>query len=346
MDKYIIDSNFLSVDTKRLDQFLSKTLRTRNNNESISRTQVKKLIETEKVRRIDQKKPLIISDPNYKVCGNEIFEILIPISTSDNLPVSNPIDLEIIFEDNDLLVVNKKAGMVVHPGPGHRDLTLVNALISHCGESLSGINGIKRPGIVHRLDKDTSGLMVIAKNDNAHHYLSSQFINKTLTRGYKALVWGQPLQKCMRIETFIDRCTHNRQKMCATETKGKKAITNLKVVQTWPINTRKTNSISLVECWLETGRTHQIRVHCEKIKCFIIGDQTYGLKNKSFPAYVPEVIKQIKRQALHAFKLIFKHPRSNETLTFESPLPTDILDIVDILKKEQYITMYNKNKTK
>ena len=315
----------------RLDQFLS------NNIKSLSRSRIKSLINENNVIKINEKEQIVIEDPAKKVKTGESYLVNIP-KPVDPKPKPQKIPLEILYEDNDLIVIDKPVGLVVHPAPGNYDNTLVNALIAHCGQSLSGIGGEKKPGIVHRLDKDTSGVMVIAKNDKTHEGLSKQFASHgrdgKLIRSYKALVWGVPNIQSGRIETFIGRSNNNRKKMAAykEEKKGRKlAITLWKRIQF-----NKELDISIIECNLETGRTHQIRVHLTHLGLPVIGDQVYGSGFSSKINKYDDKIKQIlingsHRQALHAYKLGFEHPLTKESLLFKTDLPQDMQEILNIL---------------
>jgi 23S rRNA pseudouridine1911/1915/1917 synthase len=234
--------------------------------------------------------------------GDQIQLTEPPLEKIENLPEQIP--LEILFEDNDLIVVNKPAGLVVHPGAGHREHTLVNALLNHCS-TLSGIGGKERPGIVHRLDKETSGCIVVAKNDSAHQDLSKQFAERTVEKVYLALVAGKLRKVSGVIEEKIGRHPVHRQKMSATVLRGRAAKTEYRVV-------RSSDRASLVECRLHTGRTHQIRVHLHHLGHPVLGDKVYARAAKDFP-----------RQMLHAWKLGFRHPRTEEWKSFEAPLPDD-----------------------
>jgi 23S rRNA pseudouridine1911/1915/1917 synthase len=216
---------------------------------------------------------------------------------------------------NDLLVINKPAGMTVHPAPGHYDDTLVNALLSLCGDSLSGIGGVMRPGIVHRIDKDTSGLLVVAKNDITHNNLATQLANRTLKRQYIAVVKGIPKPIAGIIDANIARSPVNRQKMAVVKSGGKTAVTHYITKKVFTNN-------AIVQCNLETGRTHQIRVHLAHIGYPIIGDLVYGRKNNNY---------DFTRQALHAEKLSFIHPRTNKLVEFEAVLPDDIKQLIALL---------------
>ena len=268
-----------------------------------------------------------VTDPSTKVKEGQVFEVRVP-EAIEPIPKPENIPLNILFEDEDVIVIEKPAGLVVHPAPGHYSGTLVNALLYHCGDSLSGIGGVRRPGIVHRLDKDTSGIMVVAKNDTSHHRLSKQFAKHSLTRKYKAIVTGTPNPVEGRIETLIARHPVNRKKMAVSDKKGKEAITHYLVKEVLPWT-------SVVECTLETGRTHQVRVHMAHIGHPLIGDPLYSrgrvprtLKGKS----AETAIKNFPRQALHAFFLSFTHPITKEVKTFESPMPPDMQALTQALK--------------
>jgi 23S rRNA pseudouridine1911/1915/1917 synthase len=250
----------------------------------------------------------------------------------DPTPLGEDIPLVVVHEDQDLIVIDKPAGLVVHPAGGHETGTLVNALIAHCGDSLSGIGGVKRPGIVHRLDKDTSGLLVAAKNAAAHKALSLQFADHgrtgPLEREYIAFVWGAPPRRAGAIRTFIDRSTQNREKMAvAPEGKGREAITHYETADAFDGADGKP-LVSKVRCRLETGRTHQIRVHMAHLGHPLLGDPLYGSGFKTKAAHLPPMaqlaLATLGRQALHAAVLGFEHPRTGETLRFESVLPPDI----------------------
>jgi len=309
----------------RLDQFLKKNII------HLSRTRIKKLI----VNGFLKVNNRTIMDPSYNVRENDICILEIPEAIKAK-PIGEKIDLEIIYEDNDLIVINKQKGLVVHPAPGNPNKTLVNALINHCGNSLSGIGGEKRPGIVHRLDKDTSGLLVVAKNDRSHNGLASQFKNHgkdgKLIRAYKALIWGIPTFSSGKISTFIGRSDRNRKKMMVINNekyKSKEAVTNWKVLEK-----NNENNITLIECKLETGRTHQIRVHLDYISHPILGDPLYGQGyktriNKLEPNIKFLVEKHGNTQALHAYKLGFEHPITNENLIFETDPPQNMKKIIE-----------------
>jgi 23S rRNA pseudouridine1911/1915/1917 synthase len=303
----------------RLDKYLALKC------PDLSRSRIQTLIESGHIKVNNQTK-----EPSYRLKNQEKILITIP-PLEEATPQAQEIPLNIVYEDQDVVVINKEAGMVVHPAPGNPHSTLVNALLAHCGKTLSGISGIKRPGIVHRLDKGTSGLMVVAKNDKAHKALSEQFADRTLSRRYYAIVWKVPHPLEGTISTFIGRSPSNRKKMAVLSAKGKNAITHYKVLETYG------SIASLVECRLETGRTHQIRVHMSFIKHPLLGDPVYGKIPKGTPVMVQEKIKALtsgyQRPALHAYQLSFRHPTTNELQTFTGSLPEDIKGIVDFLKK-------------
>jgi 23S rRNA pseudouridine1911/1915/1917 synthase len=261
---------------------------------------------------------------------NLIIEIPPPKKT--NIKPYN-YNLDIIFEDDDIIIVNKPAGLVVHPGAGNPENTLVNALVNYCKESLSTIGGELRPGIVHRLDKDTSGILVVAKNDIAHINLSKQFSDHTINRKYEALVWGALRPQKGIIKSYITRSNRNRQLMEISQTKGKSAVTNYKTLEIFQNN--KVPTLSLIECKLDSGRTHQIRVHMTYKGNPIVGDKLYKKKNKKFKKIDVElnsIIKNIDRQFLHAKFLGFVHPLSNKEVHFEIPLPKNLSKLVKKLR--------------
>ena len=304
----------------RLDKFLSQCLI------ELSRSRIKSLILSGNVSCGSR----ILLNPSRSVKTGERFSIVIP-DVKSPIPVGQKMDLDIVYEDDDLIVINKPAGLVVHPAAGNKDMTLVNALISHCGSSLSGIGGVARPGIVHRLDKDTSGLLVAAKNDSTHRGLAKQFADHSLDRAYKAIVWGVPKHKEGIIENQIGRSSRNRKKMAVVARGGKHAITHYRVTK--PIGERGKFWASLVKCRLETGRTHQIRVHMTSIGNAIIGDSTYGSKDlrrviKTESVYLETIISSLNRQALHAYLIGFDHPSTGKRINFKSDLPNDMKELM------------------
>jgi 23S rRNA pseudouridine1911/1915/1917 synthase len=298
---------------ERLDRALTAAL------PDLTRSRVKALIESRRVALADGR---TVEEPSRKVKKGEQFVVDIPAPEPAE-PEAQALDLDILYEDKDLLVLNKPAGLVVHPAPGNPDHTLVNALIAHCGDSLSGIGGVRRPGIVHRLDKDTSGVMVVAKNDNTHHALSKLFAAHDLTRIYKALVWGGPLAKAGMIETAIDRHPIDRKRMAVRRSGGKHAITEYWLEKRFGPPLKPI--ASLMGAKLGTGRTHQVRVHLAHIGCPVVGDALYGRRRNGTG---PESLKLFKRQALHAAVLEFIHPRTKQPLSFATELPQDMKKLV------------------
>ncbi len=298
----------------RVDKFLSSDLT------GFSRSMIQKLIASGSVSTDEN----VISDNDFKVRLGDSFCIILP-EAEDAIPQPENIPLDIIYEDDDLLVVNKPAGMTVHPAPGAKSGTLVNALLYHCKDSLSGIGGVKRPGIVHRIDKDTSGLLVVAKNDMAHKGLSEQFFKHSIERTYYAVVYGMPNPLNGTIEGNIARSRFDRKKMAIVSNGGKHAITHYKTIDNY------NQAISLVKCNLETGRTHQIRVHMSSIGCNLVGDKVYEKSGKTqikgLTSEVKNFINSFPRQALHAASLGFEHPRTKQFLQFEAPIPKDVYEI-------------------
>jgi len=287
----------------------------------LSRERLKTLIKEGRVR-VDGE---TITDPSHRVKPGQTFVVAVPAPISP-IPLPQQIPLEIAFEDDAVIVVNKPAGLVVHPAPGNPDRTLVNALIHHCGTSLSGIGGVRRPGIVHRLDKDTSGLMIAAKIDSAHRALAADFAAHRIKRKYQALVWGVPTPAVGKIEGNIGRSPKNRRKMAVVTRGGRKALTRYKVIEGFG------QAVSLVECTLATGRTHQIRVHMTHIGHPIVGDATYGRaparKLRSLPMDASQAIFHANRQLLHAGTLGFHHPNSGTVMSFDCALPVEFENVV------------------
>ena len=305
----------------RVDQFINKY------EQNISRSKIKNLI-IKKNLSINDK---LSNDPSKKIKINDKISLIIPEPEDINLKPFN-YKIDIIYEDNDLIVINKKADISMHPGAGNKDKTLVNALINY-NKKLSNINGELRPGIVHRIDKDTSGLVVVAKNNFVHESLSNQFSEHTVDRQYQTLVWGKLRPSKGKIETLITRSSKNRQLMSVSLSKGKKSITNYKTLEIFEKDTIPT--FSLVECKLETGRTHQIRVHMSYKGNNIVGDQKYKKKFKKIKNINKELenkIINLNRQFLHAITLGFTHPINNKRMNFESKLPNDLENILKRLR--------------
>jgi 23S rRNA pseudouridine1911/1915/1917 synthase len=298
----------------RLDKFLASCF------PEFSRTQITRMIEADTVR-LQSDKTRVLS-PDDKVRTDDVYELTPPDAIPAN-PEPEDIHLDILYEDDDLLVVNKPAGLVVHPGAGNPRGTLVNALLAHCKDSLSGIGGVKRPGIVHRIDKDTSGILVVAKNDFTHTRLSEQFAEHTIERIYQAFVWGYVQKTTGIVVGDIGRSPHTRQKM-AIVAHGKKATTHYERIAVFG-----KGIASHIQCILETGRTHQIRVHMSSIGHSLIGDPIYG----NIPRTAPDFAKYFPRQALHAGFLGFTHPRTGERLSFKAPLPEDMQDLLEQLEE-------------
>jgi 23S rRNA pseudouridine1911/1915/1917 synthase len=294
----------------------------------ISRTRIKNLIIKEKLK-LNEK---IIKSPSKKVLTGDKISLNIPKPEEASL---RPYEfkLEIIYEDEDLLVINKPAGIIMHPGAGNYDKTIVNALMHYDKNCLSTIGDKLRPGIVHRIDKNTSGLVVIAKNNETHENLSKQFSDHTITRVYQLLIWGKLRPSSGIINTFITRSSKNRQLMEVSRSKGKHAITNYKTIEVFENN--KTPTLSLVECKLETGRTHQIRVHMTYMGNSIVGDDKYKKKYKklkNIDVSLEKLISGLNRQFLHAKTLGFVHPKSNEELIFSSILPQELNNLLKMLR--------------
>ncbi|MGB5558965.1 MAG: RluA family pseudouridine synthase [Paracoccaceae bacterium] len=324
----------------RLDKALTRDV---PEEAELSRSRIARLIAEGAVLR----EGVAVTDQKAKVTEGEIYEIAVPDPVESHMEPED-IALDIIWEDDDLVVVNKPVGMVVHPAPGTPGGTLVNALLHHFGGNLSGVGGEKRPGIVHRIDKDTSGLLVVAKSDKAHHGLALQFEKHTVMRRYLAVVHGVPdaadprlrgtkgvsfeAGNIMRITTQLARHKTDRQKQAVRFQGGRHAVTRVRTVEAFG----KPPVAALVECWLETGRTHQIRVHLAHAGHGLIGDQTYGgrrkLNAKALPAAAVILAAGFPRQALHAAVLGFEHPVTGEHLSFDAPLPADMAGLLDALR--------------
>ena len=306
----------------RVDVFINK------NEKDLSRTRIKKLILDHKLKLNNK----ILIDPSKKISTNDILELIISEPKKASLKPYK-YKLDIIFEDEDLIVLNKPSGIVIHPGAGNFDNTIVNALIYYNKNSLSNIGDKYRPGIVHRIDKNTSGLVVIAKNNQAHEHLSNQFSKHTITRIYQLMIWGKLRPSKGRIETLITRSSKNRQMMEVSRTKGKRAITNYKTMEIFENNNIPT--LSLIDCKLETGRTHQIRVHMSHLGHSIVGDDKYKKKFKKIKNIDPQLEEKIinlNRQFLHAKTIGFIHPKKNKEMIFHSILPQELEIILKILR--------------
>ncbi len=294
----------------------------------ISRTRIKNLILDKKLKLNNE----IIKSPSKKVLTGDKLTFNIPEPKKASL---KPYDfkLDIIHEDEDLLIINKPAGIVMHPGAGNYDKTIVNALIHYDKGSLSTIGDELRPGIVHRIDKNTSGLVVIAKNNETHENLSKQFSDHTIIRVYQLMIWGKLRPSSGKIDTFITRSSKNRQLMEVSQSKGKQAITNYKTLEIF--ENEKTPTLSLVECKLETGRTHQIRVHMTHMGNSIVGDDKYKKKYKklkNIDIEIESLISKLDRQFLHAKTLGFIHPKTNEEMVFSSFLPQELNNLLKMLR--------------
>jgi len=310
----------------RLDVFLAGV------HADMSRSRVRQLIDAGAVTHGGE----TIRDANHRVKPGESYKLNVP-QPVPAAPLGQDIPLTVVYEDNDLIVIDKPPGLVVHPAAGNLDGTLVNALIAHCGASLSGVGGVVRPGIVHRLDKDTSGLLVAAKNERAMTSLGKQFAKHTIERAYHAVVRGSPRLGDGVIATQLGRNPFDRKRMGVLRSGGKDAVTRYRVVERFGDPERA--FASLVECRLETGRTHQIRVHLTHLGYPLIGDATYGRSRQSPRPKTPEeeaayeAVTTFPRQALHAVLLGFQHPSLHKTLRFESKWPADFATLVDALRK-------------
>ena len=312
----IVNKDFKGL---RIDKFLSACF------PDISRSQIQRMIAWGNVVCDD----VTVGDNSYKIKEGESFVLTLPEAV-DAEPQPQDIPLDVVYEDKDIIVVNKPYGMVVHPAPGAANGTLVNALLYHCHD-LSGIGGVKRPGIVHRIDKDTSGLLVAAKNDNAHKLLCEQFAEHSIERTYFAFVFGMPNPADGTIEGSIGRSPYDRKKMAIVAKGGKHAVTHYQTIEKFK------NEAALIKCRLETGRTHQIRVHMTSAGHSLIGDKVYGKSRKLAVKNAPEkaeiFINMFPRQALHAQSLGFVHPGTGERMFFEAPLPVDLQELLQALRQ-------------
>jgi 23S rRNA pseudouridine1911/1915/1917 synthase len=314
-------------DSTRLDRVLAGNLR------ELSRSRLKVLILAGRVTVGSTP----IRDPAYHVAAGDTITIDVPQAVAAE-PAGEEIALDIVYEDDDIIVIDKPSGLVVHPAAGHETGTLVNALIAHCGASLSGIGGVRRPGIVHRLDKDTTGLMVVAKNDRAHQSLTAQFADHGRTgpmrRGYMAFVWGVPNRQRGTVEAPIERHPHAREKM-AVRPSGREAVTHWEIQESFSGRDGKPIA-TLLECQLETGRTHQIRVHLAHIGHPLMGDGTYGPHFKTKASHLgpksQAALTALGRQALHAYLLVLEHPKTGDILQWESALPKDLMLLQNALR--------------
>lgn len=319
---------------KRLDAWLSAQLAP-----DLSRNRIQALIGAGQVTVAG----IVVRETKYKLQDGMTIEIMIP-EPEDATPQGEDIPLEILYEDTDLIVINKPAGLVVHPGNGNWTGTLVNALIHHCGNTLSGIGGVKRPGIVHRLDKETSGVIVVAKNDLAHRHLSAQFADHgrtgDLERAYLAIVWGTPDRTTGKIDAPLGRSHRDRTKQAIVHEErddARHAVTHFEVLERFGAKEDSTALASLVECQLETGRTHQIRVHMAHIGHPLVGDLEYGgaykTKANKLDEPLQSTVKGFSRQALHARLLAFEHPATGEIMRFEAPPPGDMSELLEAFRK-------------
>ncbi len=331
----------------RLDKALARAL-----GPALSRSRLRGLIEAGQVRPLTQEGAAPVTDPAFRAGGGTRWRITVP-PVRESVLVPEDIPLEIVHEDDALIVIDKPAGMVVHPAPGAATGTLVHALLHHCGDSLSGVGGVARPGIVHRLDKDTSGLIVVAKTDAAHRALAAQFADRTAGRRYLALLHGVPERGdprlaglpgvafepggVIRIAADIGRHPKDRQRMAVLRGGGRPAVTRMKVEE------RFGAAAALVRCKLDTGRTHQIRVHAAHVGHPVIGDPVYG--RRRFPGTLGDAARTaaetFPRQALHAAELAFRHPASGAMMTFHAPLPADMARLLAVLRAGRDATSPN-----
>lgn len=342
MTKKIVTFELAETPPARLDKALARDVPPEA---SLSRSRLSRLLADGAV----MVNGAVVTDPRAKPKEGDVVEISVEIS-DDYHVAAEDIPLDVVFEDDDLIVINKPTGMVVHPAPGTPGGTLVNALLHHCGESLSGVGGEKRPGIVHRIDKETSGLLVAAKTDRAHHGLAAQFEAHTVERHYRAICYGVPDSadprvrgikgasfepgNILKLQTQLARHKHDRQKQQVVWHNGRHAVTRARIVE----GLGKPAVAALLDCWLETGRTHQIRVHLAHAGHGLIGDPTYGgrrkLSEKAVGETGREAAKIFPRQALHAATLGFEHPVTGEMIRFEAPMPDDMTKLIHALGGE------------
>ena len=306
---------------QRLDRFLAGAVGL------LSRSRVKSLIEQGLVRRDGR----VLTEPSESVRAGATYELDVPAPTPAT-PQPQNIPFPILYEDADLIALDKPAGLVVHPAPGNEDGTLVNALLAHCGTSLTGIGGERRPGIVHRLDKDTSGVMVVAKTQLANNALTAAFAARDLDRAYLALVWGLPAPLAGTVEGAIGRDRRDRKRMAVVGQSGKPALTHYRTLRTWG------SAVALLECRLATGRTHQIRVHLSAAGHPVVGDSLYLRRVPAAARTLPDDVRRrlldFPRQALHATRLGFAHPRTGASLSFVTPPPPDMAELLASLDRD------------
>ena len=318
----------ISLIAKESDKNLRVDVFVHKKENLISRTRIKNLIENKKLKINDK----VIINPAKKICVGDKLDLTIPKPKKASIKPFK-FKLDIIYEDEDIIVLNKPAGIVIHPGAGNFEKTIVNALIYYDKNSLSNIGGELRPGIVHRIDKNTSGLILIAKNNETHENLSSQFRKHSIKRIYQLLIWGKIRPSKGKVETLITRSSKNRQMMEVSSIKGKKAITNYKTLEIF--ENKNTPTLSLLECELETGRTHQIRVHMKYLGNSIVGDDKYKKKFKRIKDINPFLEKSLinlNRQFLHAKTIGFFHPKKNKEMFFSSILPNELEIILKMLR--------------
>ena len=318
----------ISLIAKESDKNLRVDVFVHKKENLISRTRIKNLIENKKLKINDK----VIINPAKKICVGDKLDLTIPKPKKASIKPFK-FKLDIIYEDEDIIVLNKPAGIVIHPGAGNFENTIVNALMYYDKNSLSNIGGELRPGIVHRIDKNTSGLILIAKNNETHENLSSQFRKHSIKRIYQLLIWGKIRPSKGKVETLITRSSKNRQMMEVSSTKGKKAITNYKTLEIY--ENKNTPTLSLLECELETGRTHQIRVHMKYLGNSIVGDDKYKKKFKRIKDINPFLEKSLinlNRQFLHAKTIGFFHPKKNKEMFFNSILPKELEIILKMLR--------------
>ncbi|MBB5722754.1 23S rRNA pseudouridine1911/1915/1917 synthase [Loktanella ponticola] len=339
MSATIVQFSIADNPPPRLDKALARDV---PEGASLSRSRLAKLIADGAVK-VDG---VVVVDPRFRVAEDAEITVAVEVAEESHIGAED-IPLDVVYEDDDLIVVNKPVGMVVHPAPGTPGGTLVNALIHHCGETLSGVGGMKRPGIVHRIDKETSGLLVAAKSDRAHHGLAKQFADHSVERRYLAICYGEPssndprlrgikgasfeASNILRVQTFLGRHKTDRQRQAVSFDVGRHAVTRARIVQS--LGTPAV--AALLECWLETGRTHQIRVHMAHCGHSLIGDPVYGGRRKLSPKAVGQAgvdaVARFRRQALHAATLGFVHPVTKEEMEFEAPMPDDMTGLLRAL---------------